>query len=540
MNERLKLGIISDNDEIFLWQYRILEELIRTGCSDIVLCIKNNNECLETRDSHYSIFYSMHEKLDKLIFKSKFDFDHLINILKNIKGKDIIDLADKKINGELIQGNLAIFKNYNLDIILDFGKSPINKNLFKVTKYGIITYNIVLANNSKPTPSCYWEVVKKMPEIEAVIELENENSNEETIIGRTGILPYPNSINVNRNNIYGLATLMIPRVIAGICKNGNIFLEELKRNNNKTYEIFAYANLSYPNSFQAFSNLVHLIAGYIFKKLRRKKTERWFLIVTRNNKNKILPVDLGSFTKIKAPKEKFWADPFIISRNNYHYIFIEEYLVKACKAHISVLKLDDKFKLLECYKVLERPYHISYPHIVQVDNSYYMIPETGSNNTIELYKCTQFPYKWEFVMNLMDHIPARDTTLFFYNDKWWLFTSVVVMNYPTTSFSELFLYYSDNLFSTDWKSHPKNPIVSDHKLSRSAGNVYVHENKIYRPSQDCSGHYGKALNISCITELTETEYNEVLVKKVEPTLSNRLKGTHTYNFNDEVIVMDAF
>ena len=52
--------------------------------------------------------------------------------------------------------------------------------------------------------------------------------------------------------------------------------------------------------------------------------------------------------------------------------------------------------------------------------------------------------------------------------------------------------------------------------------------------------YGKALNINLITKLTETMYEEVLVNKTEPTWDKRVKGIHTFNFDDKITVMDAF
>jgi hypothetical protein len=139
----------------------------------------------------------------------------------------------------------------------------------------------------------------------------------------------------------------------------------------------------------------------------------------------------------------------------------------------------------------------------------------------------------------MENISATDSTLFFYNNKWWLFTAVDELNSSAIPFSELFLYFSDDLFSGNWKSHPMNPIVTDIKTSRPAGRIFVLNNKVYRPSQDCSGSYGKAINLNQITKLSETAYEEINVSKVEANWSNKLIGTHTFNFNNKITVIDA-
>ena len=75
-------------------------------------------------------------------------------------------------------------------------------------------------------------------------------------------------------------------------------------------------------------------------------------------------------------------------------------------------------------KIIEKPYHLSYPFVFSYDNEFYMIPETGSNSTIELYKCLEFPEKWEMAAILMKDVRAYDTTILHKDGKWWLFTNI--------------------------------------------------------------------------------------------------------------------
>jgi len=135
---------------------------------------------------------------------------------------------------------------------------------------------------------------------------------------------------------------------------------------------------------------------------------------------------------------------------------------------------------------------------------------------------------------------AVDTTLFFHYNKWWLFTSIDGTNGISGGSTELYLYYSDDPFSDDWKSHPCNPVISDVRTARPAGNIFVQDGKIYRPSQDCSVRYGKGFNLNQITLLSETDYDEILVEKVEPSWNKRLKGAHTFNFDNDFTIIDTY
>jgi hypothetical protein len=139
----------------------------------------------------------------------------------------------------------------------------------------------------------------------------------------------------------------------------------------------------------------------------------------------------------------------------------------------------------------------------------------------------------------MEDISAVDSTFYFHDNKWWLFTSIDEMEYPGLIYNELFLFYSDDLFSGKWKKHPANPIVTDISTSRCAGRIFNQDGKIFRPSQDCSGGYGRALNLMHITKLSESEYEENLVTKVEPDWDKRLVGMHTFSLDKNIMVLDA-
>ena len=167
-----------------------------------------------------------------------------------------------------------------------------------------------------------------------------------------------------------------------------------------------------------------------------------------------------------------------------------------------------------------------------------MIPESINNGTIELYKCMKFPYEWEFHMILIDNIKAVDSIVFYYKSKYWLFTNLVE-NEGSSPHEELFLFFSNSLESIDWKSHPKNPIISDVRKSRSAGNIFIRGGRIIRPSQDCSKRYGYGVKLNEIITLNEYEYEENEISSIKPDWDDNVKGVHTFNYDSELTIIDA-
>ena len=196
-------------------------------------------------------------------------------------------------------------------------------------------------------------------------------------------------------------------------------------------------------------------------------------------------------------------------------------------------------------KVIDKPYHLSYPFVFCHDNEYYMIPETASNRTIDLYKCVEFPGKWEFKKTLMNNVCAVDTTIFNEDGIWWLFVNIRE-NEGASSSDELFLFYSSDLFANYWMPHPRNPIVSDIKSARPAGKIFSYNGNIYRPSQNNiyrSGYggygYGYGIKINQIITLTKFEYKEICVSSIEPLWDKKIVAAHTLNSIQGLTIIDG-
>jgi hypothetical protein len=183
---------------------------------------------------------------------------------------------------------------------------------------------------------------------------------------------------------------------------------------------------------------------------------------------------------------------------------------------------------------------MSYPFIFKIDGAFYMIPETSRNRTIQLFKCTAFPDKWEFERNLMTDLSAVDSTVFYHAGKWWLFTSIDQTDNSVGNSTELFLFFTDDIFSAEWHGHPLNPVISDIRNARMAGKIFVENGMIIRPSQDCSVRYGRGFSLNQITKLSMEEYEEKEIIQVEPFWDKNIRGTHTFNFDKDFTVIDIY
>lgn len=538
MKEKIKIGVLCNDHTIKLWQYRILEKLHNSEFSELVLMIIPDGNTAKSNSGKFSVIYRFHEKLDSWLYMDRFDYETEVDFSKMASGIPVSrnnfreDNLEKKLNA--LESTLD---DDNVDIIMDLGFVLLNDDLMKIAKYGVISFNVGDKRSIIGTPDVYWELVEKIPEIGCTVTLTQNGFTD--IIYKSSVSTFSNSIHINRNRIYSLAALIIPRIINGLFTEGGLYLARLIKKHENDLKIYNSRSYESPSSFKALINLILIFTNSLKRKIVYQKNEKWFLICKINTTEQPFPALLSKFNILSAPSGRYWADPFAVNRNGKFYIFIEEFLYETEKAHLSVLQLGKNGSLIHSEVIIKKPYHLSYPMVFSFEGKYFMVPETKSERNIQLYECTRFPDKWEFSMNLMENVAAVDSTLFLHNNKWWLFTSIDEMENPDLTHNELFLYYSDDLFSGHWKSHPCNPIVTEISTSRCAGRIFNHNGKIFRPSQDCSGGYGRALNLNQITKLTESEYEEMLVTKVEPDWDKRLVGMHTFNHDNNIIVLDA-
>jgi hypothetical protein len=444
----------------------------------------------------------------------------------------------KKYSDIFPTNTLSELKTYNIDVMIRAGFRILRGDILKLPKYGIWSYHHGDNFVNRGGPPGFWEVFNEWGETGVVLQILSENLDGGTALYRSFSQTECSSVNRNINNYYWKSSLFLPRKLKELYSLGEI--EFFKKVNLENQHPSFYSNKLFttPSNYEMFMLLIKYVGKYLKKKLHEKLYyHQWELHYSIDKKND-LSKTFYKFNKIIPPKNKFWADPHFIKKDDKYYIYFEDYDFSDKKGNISCIELDRKGSYSEPKTILAKDYHLSFPSIFQVNDDYYMIPETAKNKNIQLYKCTQFPYKWVFQKELMSNILAVDANLFNYNSKWWIFVNLKE-NEGTSFYDELFLFYSNSHDSTEWTPHPKNPIVSDVKSARPAGSVFKYNNNIYRPSQNSMFRYGYGISINKIIKLNETDYEEEQVSSILPNWHPNYIGTHTINYKDDFTIIDV-
>jgi len=169
--------------------------------------------------------------------------------------------------------------------------------------------------------------------------------------------------------------------------------------------------------------------------------------------------------------------------------------------------------------------HLSYPHVFRHAGEHFMIPESGADHEVVLYRATEFPHRWTREHVLQRGLFAVDTTALEHEGRWWFFATV---GERPGGEVELMLFSSDTLTGA-WTLHPASPVCSDVLRSRGAGAILGDAGRLLRPSQSCAPVYGHSLRFNEILRLNPREYAERTVRTIGPTWADGLIGTHTFN-----------
>jgi hypothetical protein len=272
--------------------------------------------------------------------------------------------------------------------------------------------------------------------------------------------------------------------------------------------------------------------------LRGPRETEWQIAIRRSTLALVeesTAATLREFKWLAAEPGHFWADPFLFEAGDDLWLFYEDYPYATGRAVISCGRLKDDGSLTDTRVVLDRPYHLSYPHVFEWNGSIWMLPETTGAGQVELYRCERFPDAWVLEKTLLP-IRATDPTIALIDGRWWLFLSPMPVQGQTAT---MLLFCADSPLGP-WREVPSSPVCTDAHSARGAGRIFSHEGALIRPSQDCARTYGYAVGFNRIDVISQDRYEETAIGTVLPRGVPGLQRVHTYNRLRDWEAIDGF
>lgn len=515
----LAIGLLVEGLMLPAWQHRMLERVVADGLGRLALVVTTQDRSVPAG----GVGGGLRAALERRAIDARRahpDAFAAVDARSLLTDADTLTVEPPDRHGALAATDVARIAARNLDVLLHLGGDPPAGPILEAARLG------VWSHWTPEQPEGFWEVAEQRAAIRSGLWRLRAGTAEPLYTSLSSV--EPTCVATTRNRAYWKAAAFVPRVLARLVREG------------------PPAPASEPPASAAPARRPGsaVLAGFLARRYWRRKRarvleklsrEQWLLLHAFGPSAR---TDYGRFQALVPPADRFWADPHVVARDGRHYVFIEEYPFATHRGFISVLVLHPDGRHDAPVPIIEQPYHMSYPHVFEWRGALYMVTETKENRTIEVYRCTDFPYRWQLETRLMENVAAVDATLLEHGGRWWLFANLIE-NAGGSSHDELFLFSADSPLSGAWTPHPMNPIVSDVTRARPAGRIFMENGRLYRPSQDCSRRYGYGFNVSEITTLDEARYEERVVTRVRPDFDPAIFATHSLAHEAGLTVIDG-
>jgi len=535
----LRVGLLVDSFIQPRWIEKIIRDIQSSAFAEVCLVIKNESEepPLPRLRAYWKnrnhLLYAFYSQLDNRLVKPCPDAFEPVDVQELVSNCRVLPVVPtkKKYSDWFTDTDIDAIQEQHLDVALAFGFRILKGKALQIARHGVWSYHHGDNLINRGGPAGFWEVMEGSTITGSVLQRLNEDLDNGYVIQRSWSSTSDRfSVKANKNTLYWRSSSYVIRALKELHDSGEIVRAEAR-----LYRPYHKQLYKAPTNAQLFPKLTALSLNYIASKFRNAgAVEQWILAYRFRSSADDPNNTFYRFHHVTPPKDRFWADPFPIVVNGKYYLFFEEFIYKTNLGHIVVAEVDRSAQTLKPEVALKTDYHLSYPFVFFWQDRLFMLPETSSKRTVELYSCESFPSGWKLEAVVMDNVNAKDATLVQANGLWWMFVSLT----ETPFADELHIFYAETPFGP-WKPHRQNPITSDVRNLRPAGKPFVWHDQLYRPAQDSSRYYGYAVTINRILKLSPEDFVEEEVSKVLPLWRKDLLATHTLNVCDDLTVVDC-
>ncbi len=539
---KLRVGVLLDSFTVPAWVRKVLAEVQGSTVAEIVLVVENGRPprrdgflaALWKRRKH--LLYEAYARLDRKLLKARPDAFARVDASDLLRGCPVLAVTPEQTrhSDTFRPEDLAAIRAHDLDVALRFGFRILRGEVLAIARHGVWSYHHDDNQAIRGGPPGFWEVMEDHAATGSVLQVLTEDLDGGRVIYRSWSPTHRRSVARNKNHVYWQSAAFVRRKLADLHREGPSALGDGCAASCRPYSHRLYRK---PTNRQLLPLLLQFGwragKGALVDSVTR---DQWFLAY-RLGAEDGPPEELFRFTPILPPRDRFWADPFPVCENGRRFVFLEEYPYRTGKGHISVLEIDDQGGWTRPRRVLERPYHLSYPFVFRWQGEYFMVPESARNRTVEIYRCRSFPDQWSLEKVLLEGVRAVDATLHQEGDRWWMFVNIGSEE-ASHCHDELYLYHAPSPLGP-WQPHPRNPVKSDARGARPAGRLFRCQGQLYRPAQDCSRRYGGAIVLNQVRRLDLAAYEEAEASRIVPGWRPGLLAAHTWNQAQGLAVVDG-
>ena len=418
-----RTGVIIESFLQPRWVRKSLENALATKLCKFTLAVK----VTPPTKSGGSLLYKLYDRIDRRLFPTA--------AMERVSVEDLFSEAS-------VIEVISNIVEFDLDLLINFAAIGWNKRVSNSAKNGVWFYDF-------GDSAGFDEVMNQVPITHSSLR-SLKGDTEQTIYQSVSPTLSRFSVGLNNNTCYWKSAAFVARALRDL-HAGEVLSVDHRTATSRTPGNAAMTGMFLKLSGRAAARAVEKFSS----------CEQWILAYR---------FDRDEFKYLMPPADRFWADPFQLKVDDKYYIFFEDYVNSAGRAHISVVEIDRNGIVSGPTEVLKLDCHLSYPFVFEWQGNHYMIPETGERNVVELYRAHSFPFDWRPEKILLEARSPLDATLVEVEGKWWMFVNIQEEG-VAVNWDELHLYYAESPLGP-WQPHARNPVVSNVLSARPAGRLF--------------------------------------------------------------------
>jgi hypothetical protein len=518
-----KIGILANSSHCHQYLFETLEKLSSRENIELFLLVnKNINLNSSPEKGLFKIAAAIEKKILFALYPDLKQQDELCDLL-DFGFSQVVELNPDFCKADLSltysREDIHTIKSLHLDLIIkDDFPFRLPDDLAKTAKDGIISILFEGQQTAGDSPPGFWNVYRRIPAVGFTLRQQSENPEKQRMLFG-GRMPTSRSYTENKINLYSGSYPFLTKTILQYAQDHKIPTPK----GNLPFEKNAGENPSFAQTLIYIFKTLWFFFNLGWNRRIVHKLERWSVAFIKSPWQE---AHLEQGTIIKNPPNRFFADPFVMTKDNRTICFLEDFDYSTKRGCITAVEIlgDGQYQILG--PVIEEPFHMSFPYLFQYNGQLYMVPEAAESNAVKLYECVEFPLKWEFKKDIFSDYRAVDPMIFEHQGRWWLLCNKALEGNGDLS-SILMAYWSDDPIDGTWNPHPENPLIFDCNIARNGGILLAKDEAPIRGRQKQGFYfYGKGLSLARIKDLSPSSFEEEEIRQIDPTFFKGIKGCH--------------
>lgn len=423
--------------------------------------------------------------------------------------------------------DLETIRNQRFDLLIRCGSGILRGEILAAARLGILSFHHGDNRVNRGGPPGFWEVYHGWGATGFVVQRLTEELDGGDVLLR-GFVPTQFSHESNRAVLYDKSHIQLRALLLRIAESGTL----------------PSAESQVPYSSRLYTEpRAREIARYLLRRARRslvarardilRLRERWGVCYLKSDWPNAA---FWRGQRIRNPPGRFLADPFVVTRDGRTCVFVEDYSYSASKGRITVFELGES-GAQELGVALDEDFHLSFPFLFEHDGALFMCPESYTAGQIRIYRCVDFPLRWQLERIAMSGVSAADSMILPHGDLWWLLTNLSEATLIDHS-AELHVFSARNPLADNWVPHPRNPVRNDPLHGRNGGLLRRGDELVRVCQSQGFNSYGVSATLMRITRLNREEFAEELICQLTPGFLPGAHGTHHLHSNGIYSVWD--